>query len=49
MRNFYNYVVERLKKTLGRRSQKGAITWEKMEKILKHYPLVRPKIKVSLW
>jgi group II intron reverse transcriptase/maturase len=49
MHNFYNYVVEQLKKTLSRRSQKGALTWEKYEKILKYNPLETPKIKVKLW
>jgi group II intron reverse transcriptase/maturase len=49
MHNFYYFIVQTLKKTLGRRSQKGTITWEKMDKILGFFPVVKPKIVISLW
>jgi len=49
MRNFYNYVKRQLKKILSRRSQKGYISWEKLEKILAYNPLLKPFITRPLW
>ena len=49
MSTFYNYVVRRLKYWLSRRSQKGYVTWEKLNKILLHNPLLKPAITKKLW
>ena len=49
MQNFYQYVERQLKLKLSRRSQKGKITWEKLEKILSYNPLLRPFITRPLW
>ena len=49
LREIYDYVMKELKKWLSRRSQRGNITWEKMNAIIKYSPLVKPKITYSLW
>ncbi len=41
---FFEGVKSIWKKWLGRRSNNGIISWEKMEKILERYPLPRPRI-----
>ena len=46
---FRQYVRYELKKWLSRRSQRGFITWEKYNKILKYNPIATPKIYHSLW
>lgn len=45
----YRYTLIQLKKYLGRRSQRGKLTWDKMRRILAFNPLVRPKITYPLW
>jgi group II intron reverse transcriptase/maturase len=37
------------KKWLGRRSQRGHISWERFSQIMKRFPLPRPRIVVSIW
>ena len=49
LREIYDYVMKELKKWLSRRSQRGNITWDKMNAIIKYSPLVKPKITYSLW
>ena len=49
LREIYDYVMKELKKWLSRRSQRGNITWNKMNAIIKYSPLVKPKITYSLW
>ncbi len=49
LREIYDYVMKELKKWLSRRSQRGNITWDKMQAIIKYLPLVKPKITYSLW
>jgi len=49
MRNMVYYVKGELRKWLSRRSQKGKISWEKLNKILNYNPLVQPKIYHPLW
>ncbi len=49
MIKFRQYVRYELKKWLSRRSQRGFITWEKYNKILKYNPIATPKIYHSLW
>lgn len=49
LKGFCEYVKLQLFKILKRRSQKGKINWERFNKILKHYPIASPKIKVNLF
>jgi group II intron reverse transcriptase/maturase len=49
MRGFYRYVVHRFKYWLGRRSQNGHKSWEKINKIFLHNPLLKPTITRPLW
>lgn len=49
MVHFRNYVIYELRKQLSRRSQKGKISWDKFNRILKYNPIVTPKIYHSLW
>jgi RNA-directed DNA polymerase len=37
------------RKWLGRRSQRGNISWERFEQIMKRYPLPRPRVTVQIW
>jgi len=46
---FYTYVLHQLKYWLGRRSQKGYVSWEKYNKIIAYNPLLRPSITRPLW
>ena len=39
LENFRYYVKRIWKKWLGRRSQRGGMSWERFEKIYRHYPL----------
>jgi RNA-directed DNA polymerase len=41
---FAYHVTRTWKKWLNRRSQKAGMTWEKMDKLLKRYPLPRPHV-----
>ena len=43
------YVSIELRKWLNKRSQKGKLSWEKFNTILKYNPLAKPKIYFSLW
>lgn len=49
MIKYRKYVIYELKKQLNRRSQKGKINWEKMNKILEYNPIVMPRIYHSMW
>ena len=49
LKGFFRFVTQELKKTLNRRSQKDKTDWLKFNKILKNFPLVKPKIMVPLW
>jgi group II intron reverse transcriptase/maturase len=49
MHGFYRYVVAQLRYWLSRRSQKGYLSWEKLNKILFHNPLLQPTIAKKLW
>jgi hypothetical protein len=46
---FYRYVRYELFKALKRRSNDSKMNWARFEMMLKHNPLLRPKITVSLW
>ena len=48
IRAFYQLARKILKTILSRRSQKGIITWEQFEKIIKENPIAKPKIKVDI-
>ena len=43
------YVSIELRKWLNKRSQKGKLSWEKFNTILKYNPIAKPKIYFSLW
>lgn len=47
--NIYKFVTRTLKKWLSRRSQRGKISWSKLNKIKEHNLLVKPKINFQLW
>ena len=47
--DFYYRVQKSLFYWLNRRSQKKSYTWEAFDAMLKEYPLVRPKIYVSIY
>jgi len=49
LQGFYEYVKWVLKRGLMRRSQKDKTTWAMMDELLKRFPLVQPRLKVSLW
>ena len=45
----YNYAIRLLRKWLSRRSQRGKISWEKMNNIIKYCQIAKPKISYHLW
>ena len=45
----YNYVKRLLRKWLSRRSQRGKVSWNKMNRIVEYCPLVKPRITYPLW
>lgn len=47
--NIYKFVARTLKKWLSRRSQRGKISWLKLNRIIEYNPLVKPRIKFQLW
>lgn len=49
LNNLYNFVIKVIKKWLSRRSQRGEISWSKLDGIIKYNPIIRPKIKFQLW
>lgn len=49
LNNIYNFVIRGIKKWLSRRSQRGEISWSKLDRIIKYNPIVRPKISFQLW
>jgi len=46
---FYEGVKRRWRQWLGRRSQRGYVSWERFTRLLTHYPLPRPWIVHSLF
>lgn len=49
LNNIYNFIIRILKKWLSRRSQRGELSWEKLHRMIKYNPLVKPTIKYRLW
>ena len=49
MLSFYRYVKYELFKALKRRSNDSKMNWDKFNVIMKHQPLLKPKITVPLW
>lgn len=49
LQGFYDYIKWQLIRGLRRRSQKDKTNWDKFNRILKRFPLVRPSLKVALW
>lgn len=45
LKALHNWVTRYWKKVLSKRSQKGWLTWDKYNKTLKLFPLVRPKLR----
>lgn len=46
---FHDQVKSIWRKWLGRRSQRGRMSWERFQELLEKYPLPVPLIKVNLW
>jgi RNA-directed DNA polymerase len=46
LRRVYYFTIHGWRKTLSRRSQKGRVTWEKLLKLIKLNPIVKPWIKL---
>lgn len=49
MIKLYNFVKRLIRKWLSRRSQRGKISWERMNNIIEYCPIVKPKICYRLW
>ena len=49
LQDISEYVKRALRRALKRRSQRSKMTWERFNRILKQFPLVRPKIYVNIW
>ena len=49
IRDFYEYVVKAIYKTWNRRSQRKWLTWARYERLLKKYPILKPKLYVNIW
>ena len=49
LERFRDIVIQLLRKWLNRRGRTGCMTWEKMDLLLKRYPLPRPRILVRLF
>ena len=47
--SFRNEVVKALYKWLNRRSQRKSYSWDQFNQMLKEYPIVRPRIYVSIY
>ena len=46
---FYRVMIKSVHKWLNRRSQRGRMTWQKLNDYLNYYPLPRPSIKHSFY
>ena len=49
IRNFYDYVVKAIYKVENRRSQRSRFTWAKYERLLKNFPILKPRLYVNIW
>ena len=49
IRKFYDYVVKALYKVENRRSQRNSMTWERYERLLEKFPILRPRLYVNIW
>lgn len=49
VKNFHDNVKKLLFKWMNRRSQRKSFTWEKFNIFLRKYPLVAPRVKVSIY
>lgn len=47
--NFQDKIRSLLFKWMNRRSQRKSFNWEKFAMFMKRYPLIRPKVKVSIY
>lgn len=49
LENIRKFTIRILKKWLNRRSQRGKLSWEKLQRIIEYNPIVKPEIKFHLW
>lgn len=49
IRRFYEYAAKAVYKVVNRRSQRGRMTWERYEHLLEKFPILKPKLYVSIW
>jgi RNA-directed DNA polymerase len=49
MARLYRHAINSWAKWLGRRSQRGRLTWERVRMLLQRYPLPPPRIVVPIW
>jgi len=49
LNSIFEQVKRIWKKSLSRRSNSGRVNWEKFNKILSHFPLLRPKLKYTVY
>lgn len=49
MLDFYQHTKWQLLRTLKRRSQRDKTNWDKLNRILDRFPILRPKISVNIW
>ena len=49
IRKFYDFVVKALYKVENRRSQRNSMTWERYERLLEKFPILRPRLYVNIW
>jgi hypothetical protein len=47
--NYYHHTTRMIHKWLNRRSQKRKMNWKQFKDYLTHYPIPKPKIKVSFY
>jgi len=49
IRDFYQYVKIALFKVSNRRSQRNSLTWDKYERLLEKFPILKPRLYVNIW
>ena len=48
VRKFYSYAKRTTRRMLSRRSQKGYVTWETMDRVWEQY-ITPPSVRVNIW
>ena len=49
IRNFYEYIVKAIYKIEKRRSQQSRLTWARYIRLLKRFPILKPRLCVNIW